>query len=264
MPKTSKKRLRSDEFKIPHIISREDFDILCKTYRIPSAHRQLVQERLDLIVKEFAAWMANVRKQPDRGYDRESLVEAQSHIEKAVAQINKLGPSGRHALKITSRSLAPMLAAQWINEKFPDDDYAPRRSVPPSGLGNRKPMHTNPRAAEYFIEEHSLEARHRFVRNRAVQVASATLRTIGEGLSDSLRDIEHQPGAGGGPKPLTYRHDLIVNLAQLWVELGRTVSTGPKSDFTSFCETVAKAIGWPVSGMNSAIPDALNDWRNLA
>jgi hypothetical protein len=233
------------------------------TSQIRSSDRQAVKDRLDEIVKEFAAWMSNERRQTDRSSDRECLVEARSHITEAVARIKKLGPSGRRALKSASRSLAPMLAAQWINEKFPDDDFAPQRSAPPSGRGGREPIHFNLRAATYFIEECSLEARREFVGNRAVKVACAALMTIGEGLSDSLSEIEHQPGARGGQKPLTYRRYLIVNLAQLWVELGKTASTGPKSHFAAFCEAVAVSIGWPDHGIGSAIPDALEHWRHL-
>lgn len=264
MPKISKKSTvaRADEFRIPQRIAAEDFDNLCKTSQIPSPHRQVVKEGLDKIVEGFSDWMGNDHRQVDRKHDRECLKEALSHIEKATARIHSLGPSGRRALKITSRSLAPMLAALWINENFPDDDYAPQRSTPPSGHGGREPMRRSLRDATYFIEEDSLETRQQFVRNRAVQAASGMLRTIGEGLSDSLREIDHQRGARGGRKPLTYRHYLIVNLAQLWTDIGRTVSTGPNSDFAAFCEMVAVSIGWPDHGMSAAIPDALNDWRN--
>jgi hypothetical protein len=86
---------------------------------------------------------------------------------------------------------------------------------------------------------------------------------IESGVAEALRAIKLQRGARGGRKPLIFRHYLIVNLAKIWTGLERPASAGPKSDFVTFCVTVANLIGWPIEGLDSAIPDALKDF-NLA
>jgi hypothetical protein len=264
MPKVAKKRrvIRVDELAIPTPIGAEDFVEICRTSRIPLSHQQTLRAQLDELVKAFAIWMGNERGQADRPSDRDQLEEVISQIKKAAFGISKLGPSGRRALRIAARSVAPMLSARWINDRFPDDDFAPQQVAVPKQSGARHVIRTNLRAEKYFIEEYSLEARDRFVRNRAVQVAGAILEAIEAGIRQSLKEIDRQPGARGGRKPLRYRHYLLVNLAKMWSELGREVSTGPKSEFSAFCESIAVTIGWPYEGLAAAIPRALNDRRN--
>src|SRR5262249_12319114 len=99
-----------------------------------------------------------------------------------------------------------MLAAQWMNETFPDDDYTPQRSSVPESSGLREPLRTSIRAPTYFIEEHSREARFQFVRQRPVKTVGAALKEIGRGLSEALRTFDLQPRSRGGQEPLLYRH----------------------------------------------------------
>jgi hypothetical protein len=54
----------------------------------------------------------------------------------------------------------------------------------------------------------------------------------------------------------------LANLARFWHELGKSVSGGPRSLFVSFCEAVSEAVGWPTEGVASAVPDAIELWRN--
>jgi hypothetical protein len=94
-----------------------------------------------------------------------------------------------------------------------------------------------------------------------VKTTAAALTTIGVGLEKALRNLDLQPRSKGGRKPLIYRHYLIINLAEMWDSLGNEVSTG--TNFPAFCEGVAESIGWPTEGINSAISEAISDWRNL-
>jgi hypothetical protein len=266
MSKTSNKskRMRADGFPIPKKMSSEDFDLLCRNFHIPLSSRNSAREQLDNIVRQFADWMIKDRKQPDRNADRDRLETALSCIEKATDKLNKLGPSGRLAFKAISRTVAPMLSAKWINENFSDDDYAPRKSrLPVANLGLRTPARSPMRGAEYFIEEHSLEARLQFVSHQPANTAGVTLTAITDGVREALRRIELEPGSQGGRKPFIHRRYLLMNLAEMWDRLGSQVSTGPQSNFANFCEFVAESIGWPTEGISSAIAKAIGDWRNL-
>jgi hypothetical protein len=107
-----------------------------------------------------------------------------------------------------------------------------------------------------------LDRRYEFIRHRAPETLSAILGQIESALGIALRNQNLQPGAQGGRKRLTPRHYLIMNLAEFWTNLGKTISMSKKSDFVAFCEAVAVAIGWPYDGMVDAAIDAVADWRN--
>jgi hypothetical protein len=274
MPKQPKRRgrLRVADIPVPKKVSKEDFIEICGTFRISASHQQLVRTTLDNLVEDLKDWMNRERSQSHRRADRNRLNKAVSSIKSAIALIQKLGPSGRLALKAMSQPLAPMLSAQWINLSFPDDDYAPQRSAPPpQAIGSRL---VRPRAGRmgpqtirmgsssdgFFIEEHSLESRFEFVSRRAMKATTAALMTIELGLEKTLRSLDLQPGSWGGRKRLIYRHSLLIKLAEMWDQVGKKVSSG--TEFAAFCESVARSIGWPTDGINSAIPDAIRDWRN--
>src|SRR5262249_6652583 len=141
------------------------------------------------------------------------------------------------------------ISAQWLNDKFPDDDCAPQRTAVPrtSGLLSGRIEHREESRSgriehreQFFVEELTLDDRYRFVSNRAEQVMSAILTTIEAGLRHSLQEIKRQPGSRGGRKPIVFRRYLLKNLILMWTGLGRDVSFGPKSDFTTFSETIAE------------------------
>ena len=201
MSKASKKIkvVRVDDLAPPKMIADEDFDDLCETSRIPPSHRQDVKARLCELVTEFAGWIIRERQQPDRRSDRDRLKEALAQINRAAATIEQLGPSGRFALKAIAPFVAPMLAAQWISESFPDDNYAPRRSPVPSE-GWRQPLRPPLRGSEYFIEEYSREARFEFVSHRAVKTAAAVLKTIEAGIRRSAASARRSTWIKRGPK----------------------------------------------------------------
>ena len=261
------KRLRNEDFPSPKRIEDEDWETICKTARIPRGDRERLRMRVNELVDALEKWMSRDRRLPDRKSDRDQVKEIFSHINAAAAQTDKLGPSGQLALKAISPFLAPlasMLAAQWMNESFPDDDYTPQRSSVPESSGLCDPLRTSIRAPTYFIEEHSREARFQFVRQRPVKTVGAVLKEIGRGLSEALRTLDLQPRSRGGQEPLQYRHYALVNLIDMWAEIGKEPSSGPNSDCTAFCEGVADAIGWPTEGLSSAMPDAIKHWHYLA
>ena len=257
------KRLRNEDFPSPKRIEDEDWETICKTARIQSGDRDRLRMRVNELVNALEKWMSRDRRLPDRKSDRDQVKEIFSHINAAAAQTDKLGPSGQLALKAISPFLASMLAAQWMNETFPDDDCTPQRSSVPESSGLREPLRTSIRAPTYFIEEHSREARFQFVRQRPVKTVGAALKEIGRGLSEALRTFDLQPRSRGGQEPLLYRHYALVNLIDMWAEIGKEPSSGPNSGCTAFCESVVVAIGWPSKGLSSAMPDAIKHWRHL-
>jgi hypothetical protein len=258
---SDKPPLRKADFPAPKKISASNFDEICGTFKIPTSHHTTTKKRLDELVAEFDAWMKGEKLQPDRASDRDRLETALANTEKAANQIGKLGPSGRRATRVMSASVAPMLAAQWLNERFPDDDLTPRRSKLPPAQGSRRSIPQ--RGPEYFIEETSIEARMEFVQRRSVETTVAALNEIIGGLERSIRSLGLQPGSQGGRHPLRYRRYLIINLAEIWHDLEYKISSSANSPFASFCEAVAVSIGWPADGMSSDIPKAIRDWRNL-
>jgi hypothetical protein len=257
------KRLRKEDFPIPKRIEDDVWETICEAYGIPSADRQRLRVRLNDVTDALATWMSADRTLPGRKSDREQVKEILSHIGAAAAQTDKLGPAGHLMFKAISPFVASTLAAQWMNESFPDDDDTPRRSLPEASSGLRPPRDSI-RALTYFIEEHSHQARFEFVRRKPVETMSAVLNQIGEGLGEVLRTFDFQPRSRGGQEPLWYRHYALIYLIDMWHEMGRAPSSGPKSTCTAFCESVVVAMKWPSEGLSSAMPDAMKDWRHLA
>ena len=259
------KRLRNKDFPNPKRVSDDYWLSICATGQIAITDRQRLRGRIDDLVDAVATWMRNERIRPDTKSDRERVKEALSRIQVAMATIKRLGPIGRAELKAISPFLAPMLAAQWMSARFPDDDWAPRKStVPADTSGLRPPLREPIRGQEYFIEEYSLEARLHFVSHAPVQTTIAILKDIEKGLTNVVRGFNFRPRARGGQNPLQFRHDLLINLIEMWSEIGKPVSSGPNSPCVSFCEFVADAIGWPTGGLSSAMPDAVKHWRHLS
>lgn len=153
-----------------------------------------------------------------------------------------------------------------MNESFPNDDRTPHKSYAPAeSSGWREPLRQNIRAPEYFIEEHTLEARYQFVRCAPVETTGTALKQIEKGVRNALRAFDDlRPKSEGGPKPLKFRHYMIVNLIEIWDGIGKTPSSGPNSPCTTFCELVVDAMGWPTAGLGSAMPRAIKFWRNWA
>ena len=257
------KRLRRENFPIPNKIGNANWVELCETFHIPSECRGTLRVRLNELVDALAIWMSSDRTLPDRKSDREKVKEILSCIKAAAAQTAKLGPAGHLASKAISPFAAPMLAAQWMNESFLDDDDTPRRSAQEDSSGLRPPRDSI-RAPTYFIEELSHQARFEFVHKRPVETIVAALQQIAAGLGEVLRAFDLQPSSRGGQEPLLYRHYAIIHLIEIWNEIGKEPSSGPTSACTAFCESVVVAMGWPTEGLSSAMPDAVKHWRHLS
>jgi hypothetical protein len=257
-------KLRNEDFPMPKKIEDANWDEICATYRIPSEHNPRLRKRLDDLIDTFSSWMRKERMQPGRKSDEERIEEAHSHIQKAMVAINGLGPAGQMAFKYISPSLAPMLAAKWMNDTFPNDDWTPSRlSVPTESNEWREPLRTPIRAPKYFIEEHTLEARNQFVDHAPTKTTYAVLKTVAQGVMNVRRALDLHPRSLGGQNPLNFRHYLLINLIKMWDEIGKTPSSGPKSGCTAFCETVVVTIGWPSQGLASEMPKAVKHWRHL-
>jgi hypothetical protein len=259
------KRLRQQDFPIPKKMEDDEWEAICEAFKVPSDRRQRLRMRLNDVTERLATWMSQDRKLPDRKFDGERVTKILSHINAAAAETDKLGPVARLAFKAISPFIAAMLAAQWMNERFPFNDYTPQRSpVPAESDESRPPIRTSFRTPEYFIEEHTHEARFQFVRRIPIETMEAVLKQIAEGLSEVLRTSAFQPRSRGGQEPLLYRDYALINLLDMWHEMGERPSSGPNSACTVFCESVVSALGWPTEGLSSAMPDAINHWRHLS
>jgi hypothetical protein len=183
------KKVRADQFRKPIQISALDFGALCETFHILPQHQQLTKVWLDEMVAEFGGWMTREKQQPHRASDHHRLKAAHASIMEVAAALKTLGPSGRSAFKASAPIVARMLAAQWISDNFPDDDYAPRKSSLPSPFQGRQPHREPLRGQKYFIEEQTLEARVQFVSHRPEKAATAALK----------RRLLHPPVRGRAP-----------------------------------------------------------------
>jgi hypothetical protein len=254
---------RAGDLHPPTRISETDFDEICGTYRIAIASRQNLRADLDLLVEQFAALMRGEKQQPSRQQDRKNINDVLHSLERATYGLSRpQGASGRSALAAAASDIGTMLSAHWLRERFPDDESAPRRRPLLADAGGRTVTRVPIHAKRYDIEEQSLTERIEFVRHRPADVIATVVREIELGLQIALRKQDLQPGAKGGRKPLTYRHCLIMNLAEFWTGLDKSIVRSRESDFVAFAEAICECIGWPTDGIFDAVIKALDQWEN--
>jgi hypothetical protein len=103
---------------------------------------------------------------------------------------------------------------------------------------------------------------YQFIRYHAPETFSALLHDLDAALASALAPLASDPRARGGPQPLIYRQNVLVNLCEIWTRIGEKVVVSPKSNFADFCHYVIEAMEWPTDGLAAAIPDAVGHWRN--
>jgi hypothetical protein len=230
---------------IPKLISNSDFDEICDSFKIsPKKNRDFLRATVDGATAGAAEFMKRQRSQPHRRDDRKLVAGAISALGKIRQRVDRLGPEGKQALVECECFLSPLLSARWLHQRFPADALSPRIAGLAAGF-----------------EDHSLDQRRLFIGRRPSLVVNAILAELRQALNASLSRLKRGPGAKGGRKPALARHIFILSLIRAWNFMGRTLSTGPKSDFVKFVEAVVVSIGWSEIGIPDAVSDAMKDWR---
>ena len=244
----------------PKPISDPDFDEICGISKVPRGAQADLRLRLDTLIKIFATSIENAAQQPSLKRDANGIKRALSYIQKARTEFGTCGPAAQVALGAMAPSIGPMVSARWLRQHFPDNLLVPKPKDPPEPRGDRSRRW---RSEQYDIEDFSLNERLGFVGDWPLETTNAILHDVEHGLEAALRSLRFVPGAKGGRKPLTHRRYFLINLAEIWRELGWPVRTGPESKFVAFCEQVLAAIDWPTDGSVSATQQAVKHWRNL-
>jgi hypothetical protein len=240
---------RAEPLPIPKRISDSDFDEICESFKISSKkNRDFLRAMVDGATAGAAEFLTQqTSSQARRRNDRKLVASATSALKKVRQRLDRLGPQGKEALRSFDDFLSPVVSTRWLHQQFPNDSLAPKIT----GL-----------AADF--EDRSLDQRSLFIWNRPQLAVNAVLAELGQGLNATLSRLKSGPGAKGGRKPLIARHVMILSLVRVWGLIGRKISTGPKSEFVDFVETVLVSSGWPESGIPDAVADAVKDWRNRA
>jgi len=261
---------RARDIKPPKPLNDEDFEAICRTFKIDKIFTEELREFLCNFVEAFADEIQSRRLSPDLPTDREALKKALGAIRAAQKNTPKrIGPGARRGLRAMGRSIGPALSARWLREQFPGDSLAPQPQVlfehHPVSQGGRRPARIPVRAMtrRRDVEEMSIEARIQCVSVHPLETSRALLNLLEVGLTQALDEMLHLPGARGGRHPLDHRKYGLVNLANAWHKLGRRPTSGANSQFLAFSEAIFAAIGWPTSGLASDMPDAITVWKNL-
>jgi len=197
--------IRARDIKAPKPLNDEDFEAICRTFKIGQAFTEDLQEFLFNFVEAFADLIQSRRLSPDLPTDGEALKKALDAIRAAQKDTpKKIGPGARRGLRAMGRSIGPALSARWLREQFPGDCFAPQPHVlfehHPVPQGERLPARTPIRAMtrRRNVEEVSIEARILCVSYNPLETTRALLNLLERGLTQALEDMLHLPGAGGG------------------------------------------------------------------
>jgi hypothetical protein len=253
--RTTYKRPRVADFPPPKVISDQDLDEIFSNFDIlDKGQRPATKDRLNKLVKEVTKWVN--KPQPRLAADLKRMEEMRNAISSILKELDQLGFFGIQALKCVAGYLGPMLSAQWINGRFPDDDWAPTKT----SAERHSHLHEPARSERYFVEEFTGEMRHQFVQKRTREVVKEILLELDTSIASALsRNVDE-----GGPGRLTDRHYFLINLTDLWASLGRTVSGGPRSELIRFCEYIFEIVGWPNDSLDDAVQKAIKQWREIS
>jgi len=252
--------VRAKDIRPPKPITDADFEEICGAFEVPLAAKEGLRASLDALVRIFAIQIERAGQQPSLKRDAQGIKRALSQIQKAGTKFSTFGPASQIALGAIASWIGPMVSARWLRHHFPADPLVPKPKDPPELRGDRRRW----RGEQYDIEDLSLYEREGFVGDRPVETISAILHDVENSLEAALRSLRFLPGARGGRKPLIYRRYFLVNLAEVWHELGKSVHGGPRSQFVEFCEAISEAIHWPTEGVAPDVPHAIKLWRNLS
>jgi hypothetical protein len=237
--RTIKKVSRAADLKPPKIISESDFREICSTFRISPALQQNLRNQLDALVTEFSKTMHEEALEPDRRRDRERVKNIRRCLEEIETDIRHFGPAGRLAHILVAPHVARMVSWTWLEKKIPELGS----QITPIGDVNR------------VDSKHDL--RDFLIERRPKETACAILGQLKAGYDAVLADFPK-----GGRHQLLHRRFFVINLSCLWENIGRPISSGPRSEFITFAEQVIEAVGWPTQGVAAEVPKAMNYWRN--
>jgi hypothetical protein len=243
------KRLRPADFPRPKRVSQEKVLEICEGLGIPDRYVAELKEHLDDLV-DYVHESMSQKEAADRQGDRVRILTMRKQFKEIRYILQGLRIDGRLAVRSTAERLADILSGDRIRHHFPND--AP--SKPRLFLGNR-PLQRQPTTDVTHLN-------YQFIRGRAPETLNALLLDLESALASALASLDSHPGARGGPEPLRHRHVVLLNLASIWHRVGKKPVGTPNSFFAVFCQTVFEAMEWPIDGLDSAIPDAIQDLPN--
>jgi hypothetical protein len=253
-----RKVTRVADLPIPYRISDPDFATICRISAVPTAQRDEVRAFLDETVTAFGERITQEQKLPTREADRRVIARAIDHLQKAQRQLTKrMGPAGGLGLQRAGRHIASAISVSWMQERFPTYRDTPATIYfPPDDRDGREDFRTPSRPTD--VDSLSLHQRVQFMERRSDLAFAALIGDLADALERGRRAIVQIPT---GRKPLTLRNYMLAGLAEIWKRLGRRPTSGATSQFGDFCECVFEGIGWPTTGVNSALAEAINLWR---
>lgn len=256
------KLARDADFGPPGQISQDDFEAICRDSHIPNASRADLREILDEAIEGFGLSISRQRGLPSRQYDSKTFDSAIKAIRKAQHFMkNKPGLAGQQGLRTAARQIGSIVSASWMRDRFPNDGLTPSpRFWPVDDYDLREPSRWAIPDRSTELDDLSLNERVGFMRAKGSVAIAALLEDIAAALEAGRGAILRLPS---GRKPMETRKYMLAGLANVWNQLGRTPTTGSKSKFGEFCESVFDAIGWPTDGVNAALEEAIKLWSNL-
>jgi len=250
--KQKKRRLKAADFPPPKQLSHDQVLEICKTLRISDRHAAQIKDFLDDLVDHIDDWMSR-EGAANRQRDRKHIENMRKQINATQSELRCLEIDGRLALRSAAARLADVLSGDRLRYHFPGK--APSK---PTLGGVRRPTREPVRGRTDVTYSN-----YQFIRSQAPETLQALLRDLDGVLASSLTSLASDPRARGGQQPLTYRHNVLVNLCEIWTRIGEEVVTTANSGFVSFCHFVVEAMGWRTDGLDAAIAPAVKDWRNL-
>jgi hypothetical protein len=243
------KPVRDLDLNVPKVIQEKDLQELFEAYGLTPSQQTKMAAFLKELIRECGNEITKVQRRRTRAGDRKNLTRAIKRLSEAQRYLKACGPIGETIVRNNISHLGEMLSAGWIRQAFPKFALRKERYE----AVNPRSRLTASRGEQVYVEEHTLQDRRLFARSKNISLVSAVLGEVHQSLEEALSRGKRR----GGRNKAELRSFFIMNLAEVWKQIGRDPWSTGGFQFPQFIEHVLKYVGWPTSGLRATIQKAL-------
>ena len=241
---------------VPRHLSTGELDEIFDAYAIEGANRNFLRGWLEELITELRSQLEKGRKALTTKKERAALKNATKKLSQAAKILGQRKEHGQRILKMAAKeNLSTMFRLDWLQNLFPGDGLLPEyESIGSPPIRAARSLRSG---FDRRTEGDARQARYYFAQQRGAALIVSALREIELSLTDGLERTKLK----GGRTPNHGRHMFLINLAFAWSRLGRPFERRSGLSFNTFCEAIFTYVGWPHTGLDDAVDDAVKEIR---
>ena len=253
MAKADTHLMKKNGVPIMQALSEPAFSEFCRAHHILPTQKTKVRDFMAQLMDWLNA-QAN-KKSLTRRQQVRALEKAGTHVKKLRELLTGAdGEMKTRALRKAGLSIGEMIDPTWIaRTKLRGASSMTSLLADPS-------IHESTDEKRLFVHQAQLD----IVQSNAGAIVGHLLVNIESGITTALASAIRTPGKGGRTAKIE-RTYAIINLAELFSQLGHKPTGAIGSKFSAFVEEYFELTGWQsqIKGLDDAIPDGIDRWKKL-